>query len=150
MNNELIKKIETMEKELASLKSKALEDDADWNPIGGPWFLTYSGEIKEDANYSPEEVAFGLNCQTQGDAEELLPMVRSLARQFQWLKENDDGWRADWDDNDQAKHYVYFKRLTEKWEAGSFYFCQEPNKAYMSKANAQKLSELINSGKVVL
>ena len=72
--------------------------------------------------------------------------IISYLRQLAWLRENDDGWFADWSDYCQLKYRVVYNHSTEKWDVISSYETSTPNVIYMSKPNAYKLLELLNSG----
>lgn len=60
-----------------------------------------------------------------------------------WLIRNDDGWRADWNDNTQAKHFIYYNNRDNRWETG---YCAtyNHNQIVMSEENADKLLEILN------
>jgi hypothetical protein len=66
-----------------------------------------------------------------------------------WLRENDDGWVADWNNDMQGKWVVVFKHQTKEWIAASFVNYAEVGLSYMSKPNAEKLQDLLNSGEVI-
>ena len=154
MNQELNNQIKAVEALLASLKAQAKQKEPKpksvWNPKGGDLCFTRSGECYRLALTTKQELDFGLCSQTAEQARQLSFMVRVLARQFQWLQENDDGWKADWSNHDQPKFYVYYRYDTKDWFINKTFKFKDLNTIYMSKLNAYKLTDLLNSGEVVL
>ena len=151
MNTELLKEIRVLKEQLAALEAKANEPAVNqWNPKGGLWFVSYNGEVLDTHECTARDAAYGLHFETKEQAEELSVHIRKYARTFHWLKENDDGWQADWSDMGQYKYYMYFNTVSKTWRVTSIVYSQYPNTIYMSKPNANKLVELLNSGKVVL
>lgn len=64
-----------------------------------------------------------------------------------WLCVNDDGWRADWDDGDQMKWYI-FSYVGETERRASLIECDTDTvcgNVYMSEENAEKLVKILNS-----
>ena len=154
MNQELNNQIKAVEALLASLKAQAKQKEPKpksvWNPKGGDLCFTRSGNVYITGAPSEQELNFGLYSQTPEQARQLSFMVRVLARQFQWLQENQDGWVADWSNHDQIKFYVYYRYDTKDWFMGKTFKFKDINTVYMSHTNAKKLVELLNSGEVVL
>ena len=81
----------------------------------------------------------------QADAE----ADRKRNRLRAWLRENDDGWVADWDNDMQGKWVVVFNHQTKEWAASFVHYAEDIGLIYMSKPNAEKLRDLLNSGEVL-
>lgn len=67
-----------------------------------------------------------------------------------WLKENDDGWVANWNNIDQKKYFINYSSYEESWNKNFISTLKSPCVVYMSEENAIKLRDLINSGVVDL
>ena len=88
----------------------------------------------------------GMEYQTKSQADSAAKAIRAYARQLAWLAENDDGWVVDWSNTNQYKYYVYYDNYTSKFK---YYSCEQShyiNTICMSKANATKLTQLMNDG----
>ena len=72
--------------------------------------------------------------------------ITSYLRQLAWLRENDDGWFADWDNRDQLKYQVTYNHREKVWVRLYTTGLQDIAGVYMSKSNADKLLDLLNSG----
>jgi hypothetical protein len=79
-------------------------------------------------------------------AEDACNAITSYLRQLAWLRENGDGWFADWDNDCQIKHRITYDRRSEKWVIQQAYVTYTPGVIYMSKPTADKLVDLLNSG----
>lgn len=88
----------------------------------------------------------GMEYQTQSQADSAAKQLRAYARQLAWLAENDDGWVADWSDNNQNKYCVYFVHSNSRFKSYSLCCNQYINTISMSKSNAEKLAQLMNDG----
>jgi len=119
-----------------------------WKPTGGKYLINRFGdEVYVDKLQTASEVSAGLRYSSKEKAEEAAKAIRSYARQLKWLAENDDGWKANWSNGNQFKHYVYFSEDYKKsYQVTSSSFCHNLNGIYMSKENANKLCKLLNEG----
>ena len=119
---------------------------AKWNPRGGTFQIESDMSVNENQSWRNYALA-GMEYETKSEAQKAAKALRSCARQLAWLSENDDGWRADWNNREQLKHYVYLKEYTDKeYRASNTYSYHNLNGIYMSKENANKLSKLLNEG----
>lgn len=115
-----------------------------WEPKGGDY--TIYGDFKvERCGMNTESFRLaGMEYQTQFQAEQAAKALRSYARQLSWLHENDDGYI--WKNNNHHNYFVYFNIDNNKycidWEQGKKVY----STIYMSKYNAIKLCNLLNSG----
>lgn len=80
--------------------------------------------------------------------------VYRLKAMYSWLEENDDGWKPDWNDADQAKFFVAY---SDNSTPEGIIYCVQQNFStknltgvYMSENNADKLCRLLNDGLVKL
>ena len=153
-----IRQIGVLEKQLADTQAEiaklrtAIEKPEKWEPTGRHWYVDLDGSVRK-LIYKVEFSAgskFGLYCRTEADASELSVLIRSVARQFQWLKENDDGWEPDWDNKRQEKYFVYYDCLGKNWHVGYNSSDRHIGVVYMRKYNAEKLAAALNSGEVEL
>ena len=87
----------------------------------------------------------GMEYQTKSQANSAAELLRAYARQLAWLAENDDGWIADWS-KDQNKYYVTYSHEKAKFETLVCYQSNHLNTIFMSEANAEKLTQLMNDG----
>ena len=60
-----------------------------------------------------------------------------------YVAHNDDGWRADWSDVDQEKHYIYYDHYSLRWNVTDVCLTQNSS-IYMSKEMANKIVEILN------
>jgi hypothetical protein len=72
--------------------------------------------------------------------------ITSYLRQLAWLRENDDGWFAEWDNTNQLKYQVTYNHREKAWVRLYTTGLQDIAGVYMSKSNADKLLDLLNSG----
>jgi hypothetical protein len=79
-------------------------------------------------------------------AENACNNITSYLRQLAWLRENDDGWCADWTNVSQTKYQIGYDHQENKWVVFSASGIQDIAGVYMSKSNADKLLDLLNSG----
>ena len=154
---ELINRLAELQEEIEKVKAEIDKPEIDkpekWNPSGDRrWYFDLSGvSHKSIVPEMPEYfINFGLFCKTEADAKELAIMVRSLARQYQWFKENDDGWVADWNDSGQIKYYLFYNVSSMSWLIGTKRGEKIQGVIYMSLPNAEKLVSVLNSGEVEL
>lgn len=85
---------------------------------------------------------------TLKSAESACDAITSYLRQLAWLRENDDGWFADWNNHHQTKYRITYNHCTKEWGILTGYKISIPGAIYMSKSNAEKLAALLNSGVV--
>lgn len=122
---------------------------AKWEPIeGNCWVVNYCLSTSTGYyNKAPSNaVASGLTYKTKAQADSAAKQLRAYARQLAWLAENDDGWIADWSNEDQDKYHVYIAHNGSKVTIYSNYTNQSFGLIYMSQVNATKLAQLMNDG----
>lgn len=107
-----------------------------WEPIGGNYAISFSNNLNKA----------GFAYSTSSQADSAAKAIRAYARQLAWLAENDDGWIADWNDYEQNKYFVNYSHYNQKFGRGNSYNTQFINTIFMSKANAEKLAQLMNDG----
>lgn len=101
--DELKECIERLEKENAKLKG-----NTSWEPRSGEtYYAVNGGQISEAGNYFQEEtdnaIAAGNCFKTRDEAEELLTWLKARKT----LLDDTNGFKPDWEDDDQSKVYVY-------------------------------------------
>ena len=115
-----------------------------WEPKGGDY--TIYGDFKvERCEMNTESFRLvGMEYQTKAQAGKAAKALRSYARQLAWLHENDDEYT--WINNNHHNYFVFFdideNRYGIDWEQGKKVY----STIYMSKNNAIKLCNLLNSG----
>ena len=120
---------------------------AKWEPVGGVYTIRYNEEIEKTLSTHKNRLA-GLEYQTKEQAENAAKHLRAYARQLAWLAEHDDGWIADWEEPSQLKFYVYYSVSRAIYDTAANQ-SRTLSVVYMSKNNAEKLCEQLNSGIVV-
>ena len=119
---------------------------AKWNPRGGTFQIESDMSVNENQSWRDYALA-GMEYEEKAEAQKAAKALRSYARQLAWLSENDDGWKADWSNGNQFKHYLYFSEDSKKsYQLASSRFCHNLNGIYMSEENANKLCKLLNEG----
>ena len=83
-------------------------------------------------------------------AEMVADEVYKLKAMYSWLEENDDGWKPDWEDEDQTKYYVVYNNSYNRYSVRKSYIVENTLCVYMSNDNAYKLCGLLNNGLVKL
>ena len=117
-----------------------------WEPAGGEYTIkTALDDVVKCKSTKPFRLV-GLEYQTKSQADSATKAIRAYARQLAWLAENDDGWVADWNDYEQNKYFVNYNHHNQKFGRGNSYNTQFINTIFMSKANAEKLAQLMNDG----
>lgn len=116
-----------------------------WEPKGGTYSLSSSFEVITFLKQESSRLA-GMEYQTQQQAEQAAKTLRSSARQLNWISENDDGWRANWNNDNQSKYYIYLDYKSNTFMHAYVFYTLLLNTIYMSKNNATKLCKLLNDG----
>ena len=109
-----------------------------WEPIGGNYAVSFSNNLAKA----------GFSYKTSSAAECAAKAIHSYARQLAWLAENDDGWVADWSNENQNKYFVIYSHECKEFQSTNCYQSQYVNNIFMSKANATKLAQLMNDSTV--
>lgn len=99
---------------------------------------------KADDHYNTFSPNPGFNSKSY--AEMVANEVYKLKAMYSWLEENDDGWKPDWEDEDQVKCRVAYSNNKNRYETITRYMVKDTIGVYMSKDNAHKLCELLNTG----
>ena len=145
-------RIKKIEKELFELKKEVANEER-WEPLGGTW------HIQSDGNPCPSDSSgrfrnFGIERPTEEQAKKAAKAMRIHNRLDAYVAEFDPHWKADWDDNTQAKFYVYKdideEQWCKQWCVGCNTSIYYPGFVFMSKECAEGLVEKLNSGEVVL
>lgn len=116
-----------------------------WEPKGGDYRVQSDLTIFKNQS-SRDFKNSGIEYKTQAQAEQAAKALRSYARQLAWVSEHYDGWEADWSDRDQNKYYVFYCNNNRKFKPDYCFRSQDLATIYMSKANAIKLTQLMNDG----
>ena len=111
-----------------------------WEPRGGNIQITAS--LNVTGKWEPTSA--GMCYPNINKANSAAKALRSYARQLAWLAENDDGWVADWSNEDQNKYFVLYSH--KKFYQSRCYQTKDISTLYMSEANATKLAQLMNDG----
>ena len=117
-----------------------------WEPIGGAYTINSSLNLVAKCESTEPFRLSGVEYQTKSQADNAAKAIRAYARKLAWLAENDDGWIADWNDYEQNKYFVSYSHYNQKFGIGNSYNTQFINTIFMSKANAEKLAQLMNDG----
>ena len=145
-------RIKKIEKELFELK-KEVANEEPWEPQGGERYVNSNGEIDMSRSTDHSRI-FGLERPTEEQAKKAAKAMRIHNRLLAYVDEFDPHWKADWDDNTQAKFYVYKdideEQWCKQWCVGCNTSIYYPGFVFMSKECAEGLVEKLNSGEVVL
>lgn len=120
-----------------------------WEPRGGKWCVTNTGGVITGGSVTNCR-KFGVEYQTREMTEKARDSMRKYNRLLVWLSENDDGWKADWNDQEQCKHYIYFCSRSREYATTYNHTTQILITVHMSQDNAEKLCKLLNNKKVIL
>lgn len=128
---------------------KAIIDQPEkWSPPGGEWFVDCTGEV--DSSYSDQDCReFGVERPTKELAERAAKEARAFNRILAYVHVEAPDWVADWSNENQAKHFVYYNTDGNRWgfSAGWRNKNIEP---VMPKHVAKQLCADLNSGRVEL
>ena len=117
-----------------------------WEPAVGKYIIHTELDLQlRNQTFAPYKL-LSLGFQTADQANLAMKALLSYARQLAWLAENDDGWVADWSNEDQNKYFVYYHHETEKALKSYDASAESFGIIYMSEANANKLAQLMNDG----
>tara|TARA_R110000823_G_scaffold948_2_gene3847 strand:+ start:129 stop:578 length:450 start_codon:yes stop_codon:yes gene_type:complete len=143
--------ISDMKVALASLeaKAKALEKPKQWEPRGGAYWVSSSGDVL-DGEPIIRTSKFGVERQTKKATEKACASMRTHNRLLAYVDEFGGDWEANWSDNHQHNYYVYYAHLRMVWSATTSSTVCASGTVYMSKDCALELAAKLNSGEVVL
>ena len=120
------------------------------------WFKNGSGAVTAviadtwlDAYADVKRLDYGNVYLSEAEAYADAETDRKHNRMRAWLRENDDGWVADWGNDTQRKWYMRFNHYENKWVIDSVFQYEGIGMVYMSSPNAEKLRDLLNSGEVL-
>lgn len=126
-----------------------------WNPakLEHGYFIETVGlkdiHTQEVSNYDPYyDSEIGNLFPTRDLAKKAIKDIVAYLRISAWLRENDDGWVADWNTYTQVKYWINFDELGCCWGVAPARWTRSPCTVYMSEANALKLCDLANNGVV--
>ena len=111
-----------------------------WEPRGGNIQITAS--LNVTGKWEPTSA--GMCYPNINTANSAAKALRSYARQLAWLAENDDGWVADWSNEDQNKYFILYSH--KKFYQSRCHQTKDISTLYMSEPNAIKLAQLMNDG----
>ena len=114
----------------------------EWEPRGGNIQITAS--LNVTGKWEPTSA--GMCYPNTNKANSAAKQLRAYARQLAYLAENDDGWIADWTNMGQYKYYVYYEHNSNRFKKCGSYKSQCINAIFMSEANANELTKLMNDG----
>jgi hypothetical protein len=126
-----------------------------WSParLDHGYFIETCGlndiAAREVSNYDPYyHSEIGNLFKEKNDALTAINDIESYLRLSAWLRENDDGWRADWKTYSDKKYFIYYNFGFQRWQYTYISHNKTPGVVYMSQCNAEKLCTLINDGVV--
>ena len=117
-----------------------------WKPIEGNYcVVNYCLSAAYYDKAPSNAAASGLTYKTKSQANSAAKAIRAYARQLAWLAENDDGWMAHWNTEEQ-KYFIMYSHESKQFEMSYLRQSKDINGVYMSKLNALKLAQLMNDG----
>jgi hypothetical protein len=147
--NDLQKELQELKAKVADLESRiAAEPVAKWQPKGGDWYIGYGGEVVKSVT-SSEGSEFGLERDTQAQAERAAVEMRRFNRLLALRDELCGDKEMDWTDNEE-KYRVYFSHERGRWYVTLDVFCESIASYFTSDELAQKACDMLNSGEVEL
>ena len=151
--------MKTKEEQLEELKAtavklqkqiEALEKPKQWEPKGGYWWVDTSGIANWEYESTPCTIKFGVERQTLEAAEKASDAMRTHNRLLAYVDEFGGDWEADWEDDKQVKHTVYYGYASNEWSLDAKRMVRTSGAVYMSQECALGLYAKLNSGEVVL
>ena len=129
---------------------EALEKPEQWEPRGGDWWVSVSGNIFSGGT-SPVEIKFGAVRRTIEAAEKASAAMRTHNRLLAYVDEFGGDWEADWEGKNRHRNYcVQYSNLLKTWDVAGRYTVRVSGAVYMSKDCAEGLADKLNSGEVRL
>ena len=121
-----------------------------WEPQSGEWYVETSGKVSM-GNSIKRTQSFGIERQTEEEAEYAARQMRIHNRLLAYVAEFDKGWKADWTNGaNQHKYFIYFDFATNKYDNEYHETPSCIGIVYMSRECATELCRKLNSGEVVL
>ena len=148
--NDLQKELQELKAKVADLESRiAVEPVAKWQPEGREWFIGYGGEVVKLVT-EIEGREFGLERQTEEQAQRAAVEMRRFNRLLALRDELCGDEVMDWTDRRKDKHYVYFTYDHKRWCISENVACESVTPYFTTQALAQKACDMLNSGQVEL
>ena len=119
-----------------------------WTPSSGEWNIELIDYPYKSNVFNKRYTEAGVEYETEEEAVKAFKALRAYTRQLKWLSENNDGWTADWEDDNQKKYYIYYRIIPKEYYFSSNKSDKALGRIYMSKNNAKKLCRLLNEGVV--
>ena len=117
-----------------------------WEPKPGKFIIDLIFLESHEMPSSKDYRLAGVEYPTKETGVSAAKKLRAYARQLAWLAENDDGWVADWSNDNQNKYYVYYDYKESNFKSSCYCHTQYTNTIFMSESNAEKLAQLMNDG----
>lgn len=121
-----------------------------WKPKPRDFYVEVHGRVTRSTGPNQKLADFGMYYPTVKMAEKASASMRAHNRLLVWLSENNDGWVADWNNQNQGKYYVRFNVNTGEYLYSWAGSSQILGVVYMSWENAHKLCDLLNEGLIEL
>jgi hypothetical protein len=145
--NDYEKTIEVLQNRVRALEQ--LIQPVKWSPVGGYWFITIAGLIREGAT-DKRAREFGVERPTQQQAERAAVEMRRFNRLLALRDELCGDAVANWTDNESNKWILYFDNKDNEWTTGKNQYMQYVGVYFANEASAQKACDMLNSGEVEL
>ena len=118
-----------------------------WRAEEGDVFYTVytHGTIGEEGEYSEHaddmKYAMGNYFETKEEAEAHKEKLLAQQEFEDLVMKYNEGWEADWEDNNQAKFFLRYNHEAKNWFSANSSTVQDTRQVYMSKKTAQKILE---------
>ena len=154
------KEIELSDETVREIKEKLgieEKETLEWIPDNGEWywFIDDREVIRNKVWYYSKEdghLKTGNIYKTKEIAQQKLDdMNEEIQQTFikieNYVRNNDDGWRVNWDDDEQRKYSIYYSHSNKSWD---YTHTNRINigTTFMSKEMADKVLEMLNGGEI--
>ena len=155
----LLQTIEKVEMELAEMRVELnRRNEIDWLKDTCTYYciddegVVYLCETAEDGTYDKFRFKTGNYYRTREIAEmKLKDMNDKITQKFakieNYVRNNWDGWTADWNDNHQGKCSIYYNYMSKKWDFNVSVIFEGYN-FYIGENMATHIVKMLNSGKL--
>ena len=117
-----------------------------WEPKPGKFTIDLISLESYEMSSNNDFRLAGVEYTTKETGDSAAKQLRAYARQLAWLAENDDGWVADWNNYDQNKYFIQYSNEDSEFQTSRVYQANHIGVIFMSQANAEKLTKLMNDG----
>jgi hypothetical protein len=142
-------RIKSLEKRLTPCNGAVAEPVVKWQPKGGEWWINESGAITSRVETIESMREFGIERQTQEQAERAAVEMRRFNRLLALRDELCGDEVVNWRSND-SKFHIHFHTTDKIWFVGLEFQCQFIMPYFTSQEAAQKSCDMLNSGEVEL